>query len=175
MFHLPTDGTWSRGVLFDSNSTVQFYSANQPCWFRSSILSYHIYQTKGHAVVLRVQLEILSVRWKPHTAMTVCIHCITSGGRSAKQCSQYIPSILYLKGVFLPTCFTWLKVIQCFKGTTVIGVIGFLWWRWWNRFRCRWEAVWGPGFFFITISIMMVPHRSTLSTWTTRGFWNPVE
>lgn len=150
------------------NSTVQINLVDSDHRF------YHD-QTKGHAIVLRVQLEILSVRWKPHTAMTVCIHCITSGGRSAKQCSRYIPSILYLKGVFLPTCFTWLKVIQCFKGTTVIRVIGFLWWRWWNRFRCRWEAVWGPGFFFITISIMMVPHRSTLSTWTTRGFWNPVE
>lgn len=150
------------------NSTVQINLVDSDHRF------YHD-QTKGHAIVLRVQLEILFVRWKPHTAMTVCIHCITSGGRSAKQCSRYIPSILYLKGVFLPTCFTWLKVIQCFKGTTVIGVIGFLWWRWWNRFRCRWEAVWGPGFFFITISIMMVPHRSTLSTWTTRGFWNPVE
>ena len=88
-------------------------------------------------------------------------------------------SLLFLNGVFqYYSFFTWLKVIQCFKGPWVIGVrvIGFLWWCWWDRFRCRRKAVWRPGFFFITILlIMMVLYRSTLSSWTTRGFWHPVE
>lgn len=75
------------------------------------------------------------------------------------------------------TSLTWLKIIQCFKGTTVVRTISCRgWgrgWSWWSGWWCWRETVGRPGFLFITIIIIANPDRPSLSAWTTRSFRNP--